>query len=176
LRETREKERANKMAENLTLENLRMPGAAPNAWSYPTFLAIGPKGETAVRHLEPNKLGEMGDVPIKVESGIPHVSEAYKARGWVSYEDLCKGKVEGVEADPVAWIHWTSVCQLRAAGRDREIHWHPEIARRAAGGGSTAWSLPPEQEAYYFPTPAESIPSVESNYAPSEPGQKKGKG
>ncbi len=62
------------------------------------------------------------------------------------YEDLCKGRVHGVEASPEHWRFWQRLAELRKAGREpapgsipAEKFYHPEVLRRreraSQGGG-----------------------------------------
>lgn len=111
----------------------------PNPWAYPTFAAVGPQGQIVVRHLEPGKTGEIGDVPIFVRDGEAGLSPRYARRGWALYEDLCHGRVPGVEADLDAWKRWETLCAVRARGGDLPhelIKWHPEVYRREQDGPS----------------------------------------
>jgi hypothetical protein len=109
------------------------PNETVNPWKFPTVAAVGPKGQIAIRHFDPQRLGAIGDVPIDSIQGTPMVAPNYRAAGWVFYEELCNGSVDGVEADPRAWTHWQNLIAKRAQGKDVDpkiIHWHPEIARR----------------------------------------------
>lgn len=122
-----------------------LDAAKVSPWAFPTVAAIGPKGQIVVRHFDPNVVrGDtaIGDVPIKTISGMPVLDPMYAARGWVMYEDLCAGRVPGVEADPDAWKRWQSLVQYNAAGRplpkqlrDDDKLFHPEVARRRKAGG-----------------------------------------
>lgn len=112
----------------------------PNPWAYPTFAAVGPRGQLVVRHLTPD-YGEIGDVPIKMLSKRLTLCPAYAELGWVSYEDLCKGRVAGVEADLDAWKRWESLCKHNATGKrlpeqllDESKLLHPEVIRRRKHG------------------------------------------
>lgn len=82
------------------------------------------------------------------EMGI-NVTMHARAGGAVLYEDLCAGKVPGIEASPKHWQLWRSVCELRAQGRDLRRGaleaaatklglakpLHPEVYRRRAAVG-----------------------------------------
>jgi hypothetical protein len=129
-----------------TITFVDVKSAPENPWAHPTFAAIGPHGQIVIRHMTPGKMGEIGDVPILAIDGYPVLSPRYKKAGWCLYEDLCKGEVKGVDADPEAWRRWLTVCQLRAAGRDLpsgvndDTFYHPEVARRrsmASNGSRT---------------------------------------
>jgi len=111
-------------------------------WSFPTHLAIGPKGQIVIRHLTPSNTKDIGDVAIKTMSGRAVLDPLYAARGWVMYEDLCAGRVNGVEADANAWKRWQSLIEHNARGkalpkalRNDDKLYHPEVARRRKAGG-----------------------------------------
>jgi hypothetical protein len=114
-----------------------------NPWSFPTHAAVGPEGQIIVRHLTPGRLGEIGDVPIRAIDGYPVLAPIYAKRGWVLYEDLCFGRVPGVDADMQAWERWQAVIKLRAASRDIDPRvsdaalYHPEVTKRRAQHAGT---------------------------------------
>lgn len=114
----------------------------PNPWSYPTVAAVGPKGQISIRHLTPGRAGEIGDSPIGVYQGQFILSPRYRAKGWVMYEDLCRGIVPGVDGDADAWQRWQNIIALRARGGDlppgkvdESAIWHPEVTRRQERDG-----------------------------------------
>lgn len=112
-----------------------------NLWQYETILAVGPKGQLAIRHLSPGRLGEVGDVPIRALDGVPVLHPRYARQGWVLYEDLCKGRVPGIEADLEAWERWQTLRALLAksapipAGKLGDDLFHDEVVRRRRDGG-----------------------------------------
>ena len=125
-----------------------LSGRAPNLWARSnTVLAIGPKGEMVYRHifnLAPLASEEIGDVPIMVTKGKVFISPDWEQRGWVLYEDLCRGRVEGVAADMPRWALWQKMCELKAKGLRipssavREDFWHPEVLRRKREQGTVS--------------------------------------
>lgn len=123
--------------------NARLLGAPEqNPWQHHTVAAVGPKGQLVVRHMTPDNLRDIGDVPIKTMSGRARLDPLYEERGWVMYEDLCAGRVPGVAADPDAWKRWQSLIRYNAAGkplpealRNDDKLFHPEVARRRKAGG-----------------------------------------
>ena len=123
-------------------------GEAPNLWAVSdTVMAVGPKGETVTRHifrLAALKDQDIGDTPIKVRDGRPYIDPDYEAKGWVMYEDLCKGRVEGVAADMPRWQLWQLMCQEKAKGRRIPSsavpadYLHPEVIRRREEQGTNS--------------------------------------
>lgn len=120
-------------------------------YAKPTALAIGPNGEMAIRHMDP-RVEALGDHPIASNGGRPMIQADYADRGWVLYDDLCRGRVQGVAPDHDALKRWQALCKIRAAGRelprgtiDDVAFWHAEVARRreaaAAGRGSGTLTL-----------------------------------
>jgi hypothetical protein len=85
----------------------------------------------------------LAPVGYTAEMGISLTLHARSQRT-VLYEDLCLGRVEGVEASPGHWKIWQRVCEVRASGRDirkgaleqlaikvgLERPYHPEVYRR----------------------------------------------
>lgn len=122
---------------------IRQLGQSENPWKLRTVAAVGPLGQLVVRHLEETRADvAIGDVPIKTMSGQPILDPIYVKRGWVLYEDLCTGRVPGVEGDLDAWTRWKSLVAYNAAGRplpaalrDDDRFFHPEVARRRKAGG-----------------------------------------
>lgn len=147
-----------------------------NPWGYPTVAAVGPKGQIVIRHLTPDTLGEIGDVPIRVMDGAPVLSPRYARAGWVMYHDLCAGNVPGVDADPDAWKRWQSLIAYNARGevlprqlRDDDKLLHPEVARRRRDGGVGHMPSVAEFKAQF--------PGYEfDDEQDDEPASKKGKG
>jgi len=109
-----------------------------------TVAAIGPKGEFIYRHFsrDPSQIVEIGNVPIRNYQGQAFIARDFVRGGWVLYEDLCKGKVEGVEADMAKWTLWLRVISERAKGTriqsrsvDDKVYLHAEVLRRREIGG-----------------------------------------
>ena len=67
------------------------------------------KGKPVLQGLAP--------VAFTSEMGI-QVTMYARASGTVLYEDLCKGKIAGIEASPKHWQLWQRVCELRAQGKE----------------------------------------------------------
>jgi hypothetical protein len=121
--------------------NYRELGDPPeNRWRYPTYLAIGPKGQLSIRHMTPGRGQEVGDVPIRAIEGHPVLHPGYAKAGWVMYEDLCHGRVAGVAPDLQAWERWATLCGLLArgvtipAGKLGDDFFHAEVHRRSEDG------------------------------------------
>lgn len=152
--------------------------AEPSPYSYPTILAIGPEGQLAIRHLTPGRLEEIGDVPIRTLSGYPVLDPRYAKAGWVMYEDLCFGRVAGIEGDELAWKRWRSLCDLHAAGQPipegklGDDFWHPEVQRRQKDGRVPRLTAAQLRELF----PGATIPDDDG--APTKPAKaaKKGEG
>ena len=144
------------------LEDIRKPSRYANQWAFPTHAAVGPHGQIVTRHIN-SEAQAQGDVPILVVDGLPVISPRYARDGWVLYEDLCKGRVPGIDGDADAWTRWVNLKRLRAEGRelppgvikDEDAFWHPEIARRRAAAPGFAATRDPakamEQMRAMFP-------------------------
>jgi len=111
-----------------------------------TAAAIGPKGEFVYRHFSKTdpelRDAGIGNVPIRSFMGRAIISRDFERAGWVLYEDLCKGKVEGVEADMAKWAVWQRLISERAKGTriqsrsvDDKVYLHAEVLRRREMGG-----------------------------------------
>ena len=121
----------------------------PNPWEGRVFPAIGPNGDLIIRFCDTDVAGwqdaKAGQNPITLNSGQPAIHPDFARRGFVLYEDLCKGRVHGVEASPEHWRFWQRLAELRKSGREpapgsipAEKFYHPEVLRRrerASQGG-----------------------------------------
>lgn len=122
----------------------------PNPWAGRAFPAIGPNGDLIVRFADTDVAGwqdaKAGQNPITLNSGQPAIHPDFARRGFVLYEDMCKGRIAGVEASPQHWSFWLRMVELRKSGREpapgsipAEKFYHPEVLRRreraSSGGG-----------------------------------------
>jgi len=110
-----------------------------------TIAAVGPNGQFMIRHVprvsaaRPDASFQIGDVPIIVHGSQALISDKWRARGWVLYEDLCMGRVNGIDADQEAWNRWERFIAFRAKGnmigRDalpEDEFYHKEVLARRA--------------------------------------------
>ena len=122
----------------------------PNPWEGRVFPAIGPNGDLVIRFCDTDVAGwqdaKAGQCPITLNSGQPAIHPDFARRGFVLYEDLCRGRVPGVEASLEHWGYWQRLAELRRSGREpapgsipAEKFYHPEVLRRreraSQGGG-----------------------------------------
>lgn len=103
--------------------------------------AIGPKGELVVRFADPKHPGAAaGQNPVTVdEANRGSIHPAFARLGWVLYEDLCRGRIDGIESSPLHWEVWTKFVAKQAKGFvfapgsiPEEEFYHPEVLRRRA--------------------------------------------
>jgi hypothetical protein len=118
--------------------------AKPNPWKEcRVFAAISPTGQLITRFADLAfanwAKASAGQSAITLNSGKAAIHPEFEKRGFVLYEDLCKGRVEGVEASPKHWDIWLRYVKLRAEGHEPapgsitpERFWHPEVLRRRA--------------------------------------------
>lgn len=164
---------------------IELGATPPSPYSYPTVLAIGPEGQLAIRHMLPGQLEEIGDVPIAARSGVPFLDPRYVEAGWVMYEDMCKGRVVGIEADELAWQRWQNLVKCKAqgqpipAGKLGEDFWHAEVRRRSREGRIPRLSAAQLRELFPGATiedDEEEAPAASDPGPDDPPPTKKGKG
>ncbi len=116
-----------------------------NRLGFECVLIIGPKGEKEVYHVFKNNKSLNDAVPwltgpVRVYDGQLSITHSEAERGWVLYEDLCKGKIEGVQADLDCWKWWQQRCEAYALDHRNWVLCepsylptfllHPEVERR----------------------------------------------
>lgn len=122
------------------------------------FAAISPDGDLITRFADTGFAGwgsaAAGQSAITLNSGKAAIHPDFERRGFVLYEDLCKGRVDGVEASPKHWEIWQRYLTMRANGIEPdpkskslapEHFYHPEVLRRrerAAAGGNVRTMSP----------------------------------
>jgi hypothetical protein len=124
-------------AENKWASCLPIPAVTSTGSLTVTFLdrQLMRRGQPVMQGLAP--------IGYTAEMGVS-LTRLAKAQRTVLYEDLCLGRVAGVEASPGHWKIWQRVCEVRASGRDirkgaleqlaikvgLERPYHPEVYRR----------------------------------------------
>lgn len=114
-----------------------------NTWTGRVFAAIGPSGQLITTFAERGEASsEQGQSPITVHKGAASIHPDFARRGFVLYQDLCMGRVPGVEASPAHWALWQKYVAAMAAGTifapgsiPPEKFYHPEVLRRRATAG-----------------------------------------
>jgi len=103
-----------------------------------TVAAVGPLGQFCHRHIpQAPRLASLkqGDVPITADEGEGRLSPRYARAGWVLYEDLCAGRVDGIASSPKHWRIWQRYIEAKARGLNPgtvsdDDFFHPEVVRR----------------------------------------------
>lgn len=125
-----------------------------NHWTGKVYPAIGPDGQLLVRFADTELEGwhdaKAGQNPVMLSAGKAVIHPEFEKRGFVLYQDLCLGKVLGIEASPKHWERWLQYVKLMASGRipepgaiRDEDFYHPEVLRRrsrASAGGLAVMS------------------------------------
>lgn len=86
---------------------------------------------------------------IRLVDGDVYLSKVAKDAGYVLYEDMCKGRLEGIEASTHHWLVYEALGVEVAANRIPEPGaltldemWHPEVVRRLGAFTNGAERIP----------------------------------
>lgn len=128
-----------------------------NHWTGKVYPAICPNGQLLVRFADTEFEGwhdaKAGQNPVMLSAGKAVVHPEFEKRGFVLYQDLCLGRVPGIEASPRHWETWLSYVKLMASGRipqpgaiSDEDFYHPEVLRRRAQASAGGLAVMPAEK------------------------------